>query len=157
MSDTHSLAAFGAAVTQMIEKAVHEHARSILMSDPDFECWPLDDALLIEALTRFARLPGRRLGLYARSFDVVRRQHPRFTRWRQTYGHVVDAREPEDLAAEVPSWLVIDRSGAITLRDRELGHFVQHAAGPEVHRLRDTLDALAQRGGPGFAQVVLGL
>lgn len=157
MNELNNLEGWGLAVIEMLETALHDQARSILLSDTDLECWPLDDDRLIDTLTRFVRLPGRRLGLYARQFDSVRRRHPRFTRWRQTYGHAVDAREPEDLAVEVPSWLIIDRRAALELRDRELGLFMRHEGTGEVHRLRDSLESLMERGEPGFAQVVLGL
>jgi hypothetical protein len=157
MAEFEGAAAFREALLAAVDTGVNGGARRLVMVDADFDAWPLDDSALLDNLVSFARAPGRRLHLLANSYEGIRRRSPRFTQWRTTWGHTVDARLPEDPALALPSGLLVDRHLAVVLRDRAawIGELTQHA--PQVHAISDAIDALLQRGSPGFAQRVLGL
>lgn len=151
------LSSFRAALVAAVVEAARGQAREIVMVDPDFEDWPLDEPALIEALSTFARRPGRRLCLVARDYERVRRTCPRFAAWRATFGHAVDARLAPDEQSDLPSLLIADRTLAVRVEDRRnwRGEVVDRA--PEIHAMRQPIDALAQRAAPGFASTTLGL
>lgn len=65
--------------------------RELVWADEDFRDWPLDDAELIDSLTRFLRVPGRRLRLIAQRWDGADARHPRLARWRRDWSHAVEA------------------------------------------------------------------
>lgn len=153
--DAH--AAFVDAVIETLSPAGLEGAREIVLADADFEHWPLDDPRLLEALTGFARQPGRRLRLLARRYDIVQRDCPRFVTWRRTWGHGVDARRQVDETPALPSLLLIDRRCALQVEDREAWLGQVHTDARQVHRCGDSVDALLQRAEPAFAQTTLGL
>lgn len=132
-------------------------AREIVLVDPDFEGWPLDDPRLLDPLTDFARLPGRRLQLLARRYDKVLREHPRFVAWRRTWGHAIEARVYEEVTPVVPSLLLVDRRWALQILVRDTWHGQVWSEPARAYRCWESADALLQRGEPGFAQTTLGL
>ncbi|MBL8327257.1 MAG: hypothetical protein JNJ71_00285 [Rubrivivax sp.] len=157
MADFQGHGAFVDAIRQGIVQALQTRARDIALVDPDLDRWPLDDPDLLEDLSAFARLPARRLLVLAASYDGVRQTLPRFTRWRATWSHAVDARCPEEPQRPLPSALLVDHARAVVLRDRELWAGAVLDGGAAVHQLRDSFDAQMQRGTPCFAATVLGL
>lgn len=148
---------FRAALVAAAREAVSLRARRLVLADPDFDDWPLEDPAWLEALTDFARLPGRQVLMLGRSFDAVARHCPRFVRWRQTWGHAVEARRPADDEAVVPSLLLVDRSLAIELVDKPhwRGRLLQSE--PAAVVLAQEIDAFAQRTEPTFGATTLGL
>lgn len=151
------LGGFRAAVLAAVLDAAQGQARQLVMVDPDFADWPLDEPALTEALSVFARRPGRELQLLAADYERVRRSCPRFTRWRTLFGHAVDARLATDEQAELPGVVVVDGCRAVRLDDRRHGRGCTFDDPPEVHALRQSIDALLQRASPGFAATTLGL
>jgi hypothetical protein len=153
-----SRANFAAALRWGFEAAWAGPARRIVVADPDFAAWPLDDPALREGLTAWLRLPQRRLVLLARTYDDVPRRHPRFTAWRADWSHAVDAWvAPPELAADVPTVLVADALCSVQLLDSV--HWRGRAAADErlARGLADELDAVLQRCERGFAVRTLGL
>lgn len=113
-----SLAGFGAAVVDAAAAAVEQRCRRLLMVDPRFDDWPLEDPRLTEALTAFVRLPERRVVLLGEHFDGVARSCPRFVAWRQVWSHAVDALRPADDGVHLPTVLLADRNIAVQVHDR---------------------------------------
>jgi len=152
-----SAASFRGAVQAALEEAVASGARQIAFVDPDFDGWPLEEQAVLDALVAFARLPGRRVLLLARRFDIVQRRCPRFVDWRRTWGHVIDACRPVDDQTDLPTLLLVDRRLAVHVADRLRwrGQVLDGAA--RVQLWAEEVDAFAQRTEPAFAVTALGL
>ncbi len=131
--------------------------REFFICDEDFADWPLSDAAVIDALTRWV-LPHRKLTMFARHFDEVTRRHARFTQWRQTYAHVIDCRAlDDDEIKELPSMLVAPSIVCVKLFDRaRYRGGVSHEAG-DILRNRELFDAVSQRSIESFPASTLGL
>lgn len=155
--DIDSAEGFRRAVVAAVAEAVVRRARRLVLADPDFDAWPLEEGDFLAALTDFVRLPGRQVLLLARRFEGVARHRPRFVRWRQTWGHAVDARRPVDEEVAVPSLLLADRALMVELLDKEhwRGRVLQ--ADGRVVVAAQEIDVLAQRTEPGWAGTTLGL
>lgn len=154
----HSRADFSAALHWGFAASIDEGARRIVCCDPDFERWPLGDPPLIDRLTAWLRLPGRRLVLLAADFEVVLRRSPRFTSWRRDWVHAVEAwLPPTELRAALPSVLCSDRTVSVQLIDPVHGRGRASDDGRLAQQWRDELDAFSQRSEPAFASQVLGL
>ena len=91
------------------------------------------------------------------SYEGLRRRCPRFTQWRTTWGHVIDARVPEEGHASWSGCIVVDARRVLRLLDRDnfRGDVVTDRA-TVVHAVGH-MDAIWQRGAAGFAPTVLGL
>lgn len=157
MTEFDSLAGFRQAVVATVVQAAQDEARELWLCDADFEGWPLDDPALLAALSTWVRLPGRCLRMLGVSYEGLRRRCPRFTQWRTTWGHVVDARVPEEGHASWTGCIVVDARRVLRLRDRDdfRGDVVSDRA--SVVHVTGQIDAVWQRGTPGFAASVLGL
>ena len=136
--------------------AAREGWREIVLSDPDFEDWPLGERAVGESLQAWSA-SGRRMVLLARSYEIVLRQHARFVQWRRQWSHIVTAvacpsADRLDLPSAVwsPAW-VLER------RD------VQRSNGwcgsePERRVLvREGLSEWLQKATPAFPATTLGL
>lgn len=111
--------AFRQAMVDAIAGAAVEGRREITWVDSDFTDWPLDDALVLDALSRWARQPLRRLLLVAHSFQDVPRKHPRFTAWRRTFAHRVECRSaPELPVSDIPTLMLAGDLYSLQLLDK---------------------------------------
>jgi hypothetical protein len=148
--------AFTYAVRQALAHAAQARERELCFVDPDFETWPLDDAALLAALSAWARQPLRKLLLVASNFDVVRRRFARFTEWRGTWAHVVEAHLTDVEPSQMPTLLLAGAS-SLVLADRLhwRGHML--SSDKEVADWREVVDVLVQRSEPGFGANTLGL
>ena len=151
-------AAWQAALRWGFATAIQRGARRITCVDATFETWPLDDAVLLQGLTAWLRLPQRRLVLLARHFDEVPRRLPRFTSWRRDFAHALEAWQAgEELAADLPSLLLDD--GALSVQLIDETHW-RGRAGLDTRSatlLRERIDVILQRSAPAFAVNTLGL
>jgi hypothetical protein len=131
--------------------------RDITLVDPDFSPWPLDDAAVVDGLTRWIQLPGRRLHLVGARFDLVERQQPRFASWRKPFSHAVECVTSSDLdAADLPALLLFE-AGYLELLDRERWQARWTAERRAWVVQRERVDALMQRCEPAWPVTVLGL
>ncbi|MES2956669.1 MAG: hypothetical protein V4792_00705 [Pseudomonadota bacterium] len=148
--------AFTGALRQALSQAARERARELCFVDPDFEAWPLDDPLVLGALTAWARLPKRHLLMIACRFDGVPRRCPRFTVWRRDWAHVVECRATEIESSQVPT-LLLAGAHSLQLADRLQwrGHWL--ADDSEISAWREVVDVLMQRSEADFPANVLGL
>ena len=148
--------AFNDAVREAFVQALHRSERELCLCDVDFEPWPLDDPGVLAALSAWARLPQRRLVIVASNFDALPRRFARFTEWRRTWAHVVQAHVTDVEPSQVPTLLL---AGALSLalsdRLRWRGHRLD--GDKEVADWREVLDVLLQRSEPGFGANTLGL
>ena len=148
--------AFTEALRQALGQAAHGRVRELCLVDADFEAWPLDDPLVLGALTAWARLPKRQLLMIASRFDDLPRRCPRFTAWRRDWAHVVECRATEVEASQVPA-LLLAGEHSLHLADRLQwrGHWL--ADDSEIRAWREVVDVLVQRSEVDFPANVLGL
>lgn len=148
--------AFTDAVRQALAMAARARERELCFVDPDFETWPLDDAQVLGALTTWARQPLRRLLIVAGSFDAVPRRFSRFTEWRGTWAHVVEAFVTEVEPSQIPT-LLLAGPASLMLADRLRWRGHGLSTDKEVADWREVVDVLMQRSEPGFGANTLGL
>jgi hypothetical protein len=147
---------FVEAVQHSLALALHERERELFFVDTDFEIWPLDDAVVIDRLTAWARLPQRRLLMVGTRFDVLPRLFSRFTAWRATFAHVVEAYVTEVEPSQVPT-LLLAGTGSLMLADRLRWRGHGLSTDKEIADWREVIDVLLQRSEPGFGANTLGL
>lgn len=148
---------FHTEVRSAFAEAAVQGCREILLCDPDFADWPLNEAALIEHLVAWAS-QHRRLTVLARNFDEFPRRHARWVAWRRTWSHVVECRANNELeAGQMPTLLLMP--GRLTLRMVDMEHHrgsVSRATADAV-RAREQFDAVLQRSEESFPVTNLGL
>ena len=131
--------------------------RLATLVDVDFSPWPLDDTAVIEALTRWIRLPGRRLRLVGSRFDVIQRDQSRFASWRKPFAHAIECWTPTEVDPDdMPSVLLLD-SMVLELLDRERWQGRQSSERRSLVQQRERLDTLMQRCEAAWPVTMLGL
>jgi hypothetical protein len=150
--------AFQQVLVNAVVGAAVEGRRELIWVDNDFADWPLDDASVLDAMSRWARQPTRRLLVVANNFQEVPRRHPRFTRWRSTYAHRVECRSaPEVSTNDFPSLMLAGELYSLQLLDKRqwrarwLDDETDHKA------WRGVVDAILQRSELDFGANTLGL
>ncbi|MFO1220905.1 MAG: hypothetical protein U1E89_21275 [Burkholderiaceae bacterium] len=152
-----SRSAFTQAALTLLTALPESKPRQLLIVDADFGPWPLGEAAVVDALTQWARLPGRHLRLMGLRFDVLERDQPRLAVWRRHFAHVLECCTPTDVeATDMPSLLLAD-GAALELVDRE--RFVARRTDDRraLVLLRERTDALLQRSQPAWPVTNLGL
>lgn len=158
LSALRSQADVAAAMQWSIGHALDTRARLLTWLDPDFSAWKLDDPALIEGLTRWLRLPQRRLVLLAHDYGVLERSHPRFVTWRRDWAHAVDAYTPSDNTdARLPTLWIDDRQLCLQVFDARSWRGRLSIDERAVRQWHDEIDALMQRCEPAFPVRHLGL
>lgn len=149
---------FADALRRVMRHADERGARTLRWCDEDFATWPLDDAEFLDHLTHWARGPGRELQMVAAQYDEVRRRHPRFTRWRQDFSHVITCLEPAEKREDPLPTLWLDAADQVVrVFDREPWRGRVGADRVDRQLAREMLDAITQRGTPAFGATTLGL
>jgi hypothetical protein len=153
-----SRADFAAAVLWGVQTAAARQARQLWCVDRDFADWPLGAPALLDTLTRWLRLPQRRLVLLAATYDEVASRHPRFVRWRADWSHAVEAwSPPEELSATLPCVLVDDGPVSVQLHDALRWRGRASLEVRDALLWRHELDVVLQRSTPAFPVRQLGL
>ncbi|WP_374674176.1 hypothetical protein [Ideonella sp.] len=149
---------FQAAVRDTLVHAAPAGVRELWWVANDWTPWPLDEPAVLDGLTAWARRPGAHLHWLSHDFEVLRRAMPRLVRWRQTFSHVIDCRQPDHLpTADMPILLVADRRLVIRVLDAERTRgWVSHDR-VDIQRAHEQIDAISQRSSGAFAAVTLGL
>lgn len=148
--------AFRQLVRVALDCAAREGWREIILSDANFEEWPLGERAVVESLNAWAQ-SGRHMVLLAGSYDGVLRGQPRFVTWRRTWGHILDCRSSRlGASGDFPSaiwsanWYLQRtdhlRSNGVTGVDKERNVV-----------LKEVLDELVHNSSPGFPASTLGL
>jgi hypothetical protein len=145
------------AARRLLSQADSNGTRTITLIDTDFSPWPLDDAAVIDALTRWVRLPGRRLRLVGNRFDVIERDQAGFAAWRKPFAHAIECLSPTDIdPGDMPSVLLLD-AASLELLDRERWQARSTSERRTLVLQRERLDALMQRCEAAWPVTVLGL
>jgi hypothetical protein len=147
---------FVRAVQASLEHALQARERELCFVDIDFETWPLDDPLVLDTLNAWARWPQRRLLLVACDYDAMPRRFARFTAWRRSFAHVVEAHVTEIEPSQVPT-LLLAGTASLMLADRVRWRGHALSSDKEVADWREVVDVLLQRSEPGFGANTLGL
>ena len=152
-----SRADFLNAVRDAFGRAEQAQAREIVMVDPTFVDWPLNEPAVIESLGRWID-SQRSLTVFAHSFEEMARQQLRFVAWRRQWAHVVHCRSDPDVEAEqVPALLLVPGVTSIRLLDRLRFRGTLSDRAVDLNECRETIDALLQRSVEAFPVTTLGL
>jgi hypothetical protein len=152
-----SHAEFLEAARSLLTQVDASGTRTITLVDTDFSPWPLDDAAVIDALTRWVRLPGRRLRLVGNRFDVIERDQASFATWRKPFAHAIECLSPTDVdPGDMPSVLLLD-AASLELLDRERWQARTTSERRTLVLQRERIDALMQRCEAAWPVTVLGL
>ena len=148
---------FIALASELLSALDNRSDREITLVDVDFSAWPLDQVLVVDALTRWIQLPGRRLHLMGSRFDLIEREQPRFAAWRKPFSHAVQCMSPTDLdPSDMPAVLLFE-AGYLELLDREQGRARWTTQRRDWILQRERIDALVSRCEPAWPVTVLGL
>ena len=152
-----SRAEFLDAVRTAFTRAEENGAREIVLVDPNFADWPLNERGVIDSLSRWIE-SSRLLVVIAHSFDELARRQLRFVEWRRQWAHVVQCRNDPDLEAEqIPTLLLVPGQGCVRLLDRVRCRGTVSKRPVDLTEARETVDALLQRSVEAFPVTTLGL
>lgn len=152
-----SRAGFLDAVRNAFTLAEQASARELVLVDPDFVDWPLNEPAVIDSLSRWID-SSRVLVVLAHSFDELARRQLRFVEWRRQWAHVVQCRnDPELEAGQIPTLLLIPGHTCIRLLDRVRHRGTVSTRPVDLTDCRETVDALLQRSVEAFPVTTLGL
>lgn len=148
--------AFRQLVRDALDCAAREGWREIVLSDANFEDWPLGERAVVESLNAWAQ-SGRHMVLLAASYEEVLRGQPRFVTWRRTWGHLLDCRRfGLSATGEFPS--AIWSAGWYLQRNDSLHSIGTTGDDKERHvALKEVLDEFIRNSSPGFPASTLGL
>jgi hypothetical protein len=157
ISQIESRAEFLEAARGAFTLAEQGDAREILLVDPTFADWPLNDRGVVETLSRW--VDSRRvLTLLAHSYDEVARRQLRFVEWRRQWAHVVNCRNDPELEAEqIPTLLLVPGHTCIRILDRVRWRGTASSRPVDLVECRESIDALLQRSVEAFPVTTLGL
>lgn len=133
-------------------------ARDLYLVDADFSSWPLDQVAVVDALTAWVRLPGRRLRLVGSRFDVLERDQSRFARWRRNFAHALECLSPTDVEpGDMPCLLLLPGLAGIELLDRERWYGRRADDRRALVAYQERVNELCQRCESAWPVTVLGL
>lgn len=148
--------AFQQLVRDALVCAAREGWREIILSDADFDDWPLAERAVVESLDAWSQ-GGRQCTLLARRWDEVLRRHARFVTWRRTWSHIIDARAcalagPLELPSGIwsPGW-VLQRL------DPERCNGISGSEPERRLLMRESLNEWLKKSTPSFPATTLGL
>jgi hypothetical protein len=151
-------AAFRAALLVALDDCAQADVPEIWLCDPDFVEWPLGQAEVVTALSRWVT-PRRRLTLVAGSYEHLAQRCPRWVAWRRQWGHAVHCLQVrEEAAAQMPTLLYGPPAVALRMQRMERvlrGRLYRDA--DDLAPLADLVDALTQRTHEAFPVTTLGL
>jgi hypothetical protein len=152
-----SRADFLAAVRTAFARAEEGDAAEIVLVDPTFGDWPLNEAGLIDSLGRWVN-SRRSLTVFAHGFAELARQQMRFVAWRRQWSHVVRCRSDPELEAEqIPTLMLVPGLTSVRLLDRVGHRGIASGRAVDLAESRETIDALLQRSVEAFPVTPLGL
>lgn len=148
---------FQDAIRSGLARAAEAGAAEIVLVDPGFEPWPLNERGVIESLSAWAA-SRRRLLVFGHAFESMSRTQIRFAEWRRSWSHVVQFRSNDELEADsVPTLLFIADVLCVRLLDRDNFRGIVSAKPIDMVECRETIDALLQRSTEAFPVTTLGL
>ena len=152
-----SRAEFLDAVRAAFTRVEQQGAREIVLVDPHFADWPLNERTVIDSLSRWID-SSRLLVVIAHSFDELARRQLRFVEWRRQWAHVVQCRNDPDLEAEqIPTLLLVPGEVCVRVLDRIHHRGTVSNRPVDLTESREAVDALLQRSAEAFPVTTLGL
>ncbi|HSW18517.1 MAG TPA: hypothetical protein VLJ86_14960 [Ramlibacter sp.] len=143
-------------IRDALATAARDGWREIILSDANFNDWPLGERSVVESLQAWAD-NGRKITLLARRYDDVLRFHARFVNWRTKWSHIVEARgcriaDVSELPSAIwsPTW-VMQRL------DSQWCHGVCGTEPERRQALRETLQEWLRKSSEAFPASTLGL
>jgi hypothetical protein len=143
-------------VRDALKCAAREGWREIILSDADFEDWPLGEREVAQALQDWSAT-GRRCTLLACRYDGMVRRHARFVSWRKTWNHIIEARacasaDPLEFPSAIwsPGWVM-------RRVDPERCNGFSGAEPERRVLLRENLQEWLSKSSPSFPSSTLGL
>ena len=143
-------------VRDALDRAVREDWREIIVSDANFEDWPLGERAVAQALQAWSR-SGRRFTMLAKNYDEVTLRHARFVAWRRTWSHIIECWACSDaVLTDFPSAIWSPVWALIRLdSERSTGLTTEYPA--RRVQLHERLREWQRRSTPGFPSSNLGL
>jgi len=147
---------FAAAMRLAFATAAAQGWREIIISDANFESWPLGERDVAQALNAWAK-SGRTLTMLARNYDEVTRRYARFVTWRRTWSHIVVCRANSSIAEDdfpsalwSPVWVCqkLDLARSTAISGMEPARRVA---------IRERLDECLRRSAASFSATTRGL
>lgn len=152
-----SRAEFQVAVRAVLAHAAERGIRRMVWVSPDFDDWPLNEPVPLDALGAWARSPSVRMVWMASDFEGLRRRAPRLVAWRQRWSHVLQCLAPADEAVVLPSLLLADDQLVVRLLDRAHWRGRISCSAADIHAAKEQFDALSQRSAETFSATTLGI
>jgi hypothetical protein len=149
---------FREAIAKALVGAAVEGRRELIWVDANFADWPLDEPAVIDALTRWARRPTRKLLILASTFEDLPRRHPRFAQWRRTWAHRLECRSAPSISAnDMPTLMLAGELYSLQLLDKHhwSGRWLDDDKAFEAWR--EVVDAIVQKSDHDFPANTLGL
>ena len=147
---------FATLIRQAFAAAAAQGWSEMILSDANFEDWPLGERAVAQALNDWSKT-GRKLTMLAQNYDEVTRRHARFVNWRRTWSHIVECRACSAVpAADFPS---VFWSPAWVAERLDLLHSHGIAGSEPARRvaLRERLAEKLLKSTPAFAATTLGI
>ncbi len=152
-----SRAQFVDAVRAALKEAADQSSRTIVMSDPSFADWPLNERKTVECLSRWAQ-SHRSLIVLANDFDEFPRKHARWLAWRQNWSHVVNCRQADEPDAQkLPTQLFIPGKLVVRLVDRVTCRGSVSRAEADLVQAKEAINDILDRSHDAFPVTTLGL
>jgi hypothetical protein len=157
--------AFAQALILLARQALDAECREMWWVSPQLDAWPLDDPLLLDALSAWLKLPQRNLTLLVASTAAASppSSRPKFVNWYRWRSHAVRvfaAPPADDAALPMLAWRGPGHglaAGLVRLSSLEpwRGRVVRQP--DEVRVWRDSVDVVLQRSEPAWPVTTLGI
>jgi hypothetical protein len=148
--------AFQQLVRDALACAAREGWREIILSDANFEDWPLGERAVVESLEAWSAT-GRHCTLLARRYDGVVRRQARFVTWRRTWSHIIDARSCGSADPLEPPSALWSPGWVLQRLDPERCNGVSGSEPERRLLLRESLQEWLKKSSPAFPATTLGL
>ena len=148
---------FIGAIHAALREADDQGGPAIVMSDPNFADWPLNERETVECLARWAQ-SHRSLTLLANDFAELPSRHARWAAWRQNWSHIVHCRQADGTdAPNLPIQLLIPGRLVVRLVDRVTYRGSVSRAAADLVQARDAINDILDRSHDAFPVTTLGL
>lgn len=152
-----SRADFEARVREALLALPEGEVREVRLVDVDFGDWPLGEAEVLAAITRWLQRPQRRLRLLGLQFDEVARRQPRFALWRRDWSHAIEVMRPEAVEPGDMPCLMLAGAWRLEVLDRLRWRGLVSQSPAEAVLATHRIDAISQRCEPAWPVDTLGL
>jgi len=137
--------------------ALDPQPRDLLLWSRDFTEWPLDEAVVLQALTDWLRGAGHRMRFIGHDFEATSRRHPRLARWHRDWSHRIDAWRPTTPLEGEPTGLLLCGDRLWQLLDNVHWRTRTVSDAPMLRAWREQSDACLQRCEAAWPATTLGL